>query len=298
MGKVLLVNQDQIRAHVYTLAGELGEHNVFCPQSLNAAADYIRDVWSYQGYKTTSQSYRVKGQDCCNLEVVCPGCEFQEQIILIGAHYDSVSGSPGANDNASGVAALLELTRLFTVQSPGMTVKFVAFVNEEPPFFFWNQMGSMIYATHARKRGDTINCMVSLETIGYYCHQPGCQRYPPFFRYFFPDRGDYIAFVSNLRSRDVLRQAVKAFRRNSDFPVESLATLFWIPGIAWSDHLSFWRQGYKAFMITDTAFYRYPYYHTAEDTPEKIDYESLARVTEGLYHMLRELAAERSVYNR
>jgi Zn-dependent M28 family amino/carboxypeptidase len=201
-----------------------------------------------------------------------------------------VRGSPGANDNASGVAALLEISRKFAQLAPARSVRFVAFVNEEPPFFYWGQMGSMIYAQAARARGDDIRLMVSLEMLGCYTDKPGSQSYPPLLGFFYPDRGNFVAFVSNLNSRKELRQLVDAFRARSDFPVESLATFEFVPGVAWSDQLSFWRQGYPAVMVTDTAFHRYAYYHTALDTPEKLNYEAMARVVEGLQRAFGALA--------
>ncbi|MCI0506731.1 MAG: M28 family peptidase, partial [Gammaproteobacteria bacterium] len=188
----------------------------------------------------------------------------------VGAHYDSVTGSPGANDNGSGIAALLELFGLFTHEHPATTIRFVAFVNEEPPFFYWNNMGSMIYARQMKQRKENIRYMISLETIGYYSSEPNSQHYPPFLKHFYPHTADFIAFVSNLGSRRVMLRAVKAFRATSNFPAQHLASPAIVPGVSWSDHLSFWREGYKAFMITDTAFYRYPYYHTSQDTPDKL----------------------------
>ena len=273
---------DRLRIHVAKLAGEIGERNVFCPTALHAAADYIRAEWTAQGYQVAAQSYRAEGVLSENLEVTLPGTSKPDEIILIGAHYDSVQGSRGANDNASGVAALLEISRKFTQLAPARSVRFVAFVNEEPPFFYWGEMGSMIYAKAARARGDNIRLMVSLEMLGFYTDQPGSQRYPPLLRFFYPDRGNFIAFVSNISSRRALRQLVEAFRAHSDFPAESLATFEFVPGVSWSDHLSFWQQGYSALMVTDTAFYRYEYYHTARDTPEKLNYDAMARVVKGL----------------
>ncbi len=182
-----------------------------------------------------------------------------------------------------GVAALLELSRMFIEVEPEISVRFVAFVNEEPPFFYWNNMGSMVYAKAAKERGDRIRGMVSIETVGYYSEEPGSQRYPPLFRLFFPDRGNFIGFVSNFRSRSWLKQTVEAFKTHSDIPTQHVAMFEAVPGIGWSDHLSFWRQGWPALMITDTAPYRYPYYHTAEDTPDKVDYETLTRLTKGLF---------------
>lgn len=285
-----MITPDTLVRHVRTLAGEIGERNVFRPAALAAAADYITAQWQAQGYQVTPQVYTVRGVESANLEVTRCGTARPEEIILVGAHYDSVAGSPGANDNASAVASMLEISRLFMDAEPAITVRFVAFVNEEPPFFFWGKMGSIQYAKAARARGDNIRFMVSLEMLGYYSDAPGSQHYPPLFRFFHPSCGNFIAFVANLRSRRVMRQAAAVFRSHSNFPLEHTATFGFIPGVAWSDHLSFWREGYRAFMVTDTAFYRYPYYHTAQDTPDKIDYVRLARVSEGLYQAFVELA--------
>lgn len=282
--------QRQLSKHVHTLAGDIGERNIFHPRALAAAADYIQQEWQQQGYEVETQSYQVKGIDCANLEITRPGSSSDEPLILIGAHYDSVQGSPGANDNGSGVAALLELSRMFATITPKTRVRFVAFVNEEPPFFFWHNMGSMIYADRARQRAQQIHFMVSLETIGYYPSSPGSQNYPALFKWFYPDRGDFIAFVANLRSRKIMRQAANTFRQCSNFPLQHIATFSWVPGVAWSDQLAFWRRGYRAFMVTDTAFYRYPYYHSAQDTPEKIHYLPLAKLTEGLFCTFSRLA--------
>ncbi len=286
------ITPDQLRSHVYTLAAEIGERNVFRPLALHAAEDYISRTWREQGYVVTRQAYAVHGVECANLEITCAGSGGTDEMILIGAHYDSVRGCPGANDNGSGVAALLELSRRFAGSNPGLTVRFVAFVNEEPPFFYWGKMGSMVYADAARARDDSIRFMVSLETIGYYSGAAGSQDYPPLFKYFYPDRGDFISFVSNLRSRAAMRQAVRAFRVGSEFPLEHVATFAWIPGVSWSDQLSFWRKGYRAFMVTDTAFYRYRYYHTPEDTADKVCYEPFAQCCNGLYSCFQRLSRE------
>jgi len=284
------ISPDELKAHVYTLAGDIGERNVFRPAALAAAADYIEDQWHQQGYQVVRQVYEVRGVSCANLEITLPGHTHPEEIILIGAHYDSVQGGPGANDNGSGVAALMALSRCCRGWQPSHTLRFVAFVNEEPPFFYWGKMGSMVYAKAARTRGDRIRLMMALETIGCYTDRPGSQQYPPMFRHFFPDRGNFIAFVANLRSWRPLRRTVAAFRAHSDFPVEHVATFGFVPGVSWSDHLSFWRQGYRALMVTDTAFYRYPYYHTPADTPDRLNYPAMARVASGLCGAVRDLA--------
>lgn len=288
--KQAAITAAQLGRHVQQLAGVIGERNVYHPQALQKAEDYIRQYWQQQGYSVTPQDYIVKGVRSANLEITRRGRLLPNEIILLGAHYDSVSGSPGANDNGSGVAALLELARLFSKPEPARTVRFVAFTNEEPPFFTTGRPGSMLYARQARHRGDDIRLMISLETIGSYSSTPGSQAYPPLFRYLFPDRGDFIAFVANFRSRYAMRKLAHAYQSSTDFPLQHVATFAAIPGVAWSDHLSFWRNRYRAMMITDTAFYRYPFYHTPQDTPDKLNYAEFARMTNGLFKALLMLA--------
>ena len=286
------VLSERLRSHVQALAGEIGERNLFLPAALKAAERYIAEQWQSQGYSVQRQIEGMEDIDCANLEIAVPGGRLAEEIIVVGAHYDSAFGSPGADDNASGIAALLELSRLFAEAQPDRSLRFVAFTNEEPPFFASRHMGSLVYARAARRRGDRIRFMVSLEMLGYYDHDPGSQSYPPFLKPFFRDRGDFIAFVSDWRSRRFLRQMVRAFRAHSDFPAESLAAPVVLPGIAASDHFSFWRQGYPAIMITDTAFYRNHWYHTAGDLPEHLCYASFAAVTRGVYEALKISAAQ------
>ncbi len=280
----------RLRMHVDELAGKIGERNVFCPTALQAAASYIEHEWEQQSYAVTQIGYDVSGVQCLNLEVTRSGGPRRREILLIGAHYDTVTGCPGANDNASGVSALLELSRLFASIEPALTVRFVAFVNEEPPFFMTRQQGSNVYAEAARRRGDDIRLMASIETIGWYSSEPGSQNYPPLFNLFYPNRADFIGFVSNFSSRSAMRRLAAAFRASSDFPLQTAATFAFVPGVSWSDHRSFWRQGYRAVMITDTAFYRYRHYHQPSDTPDKLAYSELARVTAGLFAAFSELA--------
>ncbi len=281
---------ERLRRHVVQFAGAIGERNVWRPPALQAAADYIREEWRRQGYDVVSQRYLAYDVSSENLEIEFGGSAKPAEIIVIGAHYDSVRGSPGANDNASGVAGILEIGRAIAGQSLRRTVRLVAFVNEEPPFFYFGAMGSRQYAEAAHRRGDDIRLMMSLEMLGAYSDRPDSQSYPPIIGWFYPDRANFIAFVSNLSSRRVLRCVVQAFRRVSDFPSESLAAPSFVPGVSWSDQLSFWRQGYPALMVTDTAFYRYAHYHTAQDTPEKLDYARMAEVVEGLTKAIIALA--------
>ncbi len=284
------IRPEILRAHVEAIASR--EHNVANPAELQHAAEYIEQQWREQGYIVTRQTYRVGQVECANLEVAIPGKA--SEVIVVGAHYDSVEGTAGANDNASGVAAMLEISRTLRTIPLDRTVRFVAFVNEEPPYFETELMGSRVYAKACRQRGDNIRAMLSLETLGYYRDQPGTQQFPSaLFRLFYPKCGNFVAFVSDYRSRPLLQETVVAFRGNSKFPAECIAMHPRVAGIGWSDHASFWREGYRAVMVTDTAIFRYPHYHAATDTPDKIDYVSLAHVTGGLCGTVVTLATQR-----
>ena len=280
-----------LEEHVRQLASVIGERNVSHPAALAAAAEYIEQTWSNQGYDVSRQSYETHNQQCSNLEVTCPGERYPGRILLIGAHYDSARGAPGANDNASAVAALLEMSRLFKLQHPTISVRFVAFVNEEPPFSFRSKQGSMVYAKMAKARGDDIALMVAMDCIGCYSDQAGSQHYPPFFRFFYPSEGNFLAVVSNLASRHSMHMFVEQFHMVSDFPLEHLATTSFVPGVSWSDHRSFWKQGYRALLITDTAFYRYRHYHSASDTPDKISYPRFTQAVISLHNTFSRIAA-------
>jgi Zn-dependent M28 family amino/carboxypeptidase len=284
----------RLRAHVAALAGTIGERHIFRPRTLDAAADYVEAEWRDQGYAPGREAFAADGATCANIVATLPGRgRSADEVLLVGAHYDTVRGSPGADDNASGVAGLLELSRAVAAgPAPALTVRFVAFANEEPPFFLTGQQGSAVHAAAARARGERIALMVSLEMLGFYDDRPGSQRYPPLFRRFYPDRGDFLGFVGDLRSRRVMRRAAAAFRAASDLPLETCATFRWIPGVGWSDHAPFWRHGYRAFMATDTAFHRNPWYHSARDTPETLDYRRFAAAVQGLAACFATLAAD------
>ena len=282
--------EQELQSHVQQLAGRIGERNVFRPRQLAAAAEHIRTTLAISGYEVRRQQYQVAGQLCENLEAEVRGTDRPDDILLIGAHYDSVQGSPGANDNASGVAAMLALARTFANTRPSRTLRFVAFTNEEPPHFQSRHMGSRLYAQRCRAEGERIFLMLSLETIGYYSDEPGSQGYPFPFSFFYPSTANFIAFVSNMENAPWVTQLLTAFRRHAQFPSEGGALWEWIPGVAWSDHWSFWKEGYPAVMVTDTAPNRYPHYHTAADTPDKVDCARMARVVSGLHQVIVELA--------
>ena len=280
----------RLEGHVEMLAGSIGERNIVRYAALQQAAAYIAGRFGEFGYSLREESYLCAGKQVQNIEAQLKGALESEEIVVIGAHYDSVSGSPGADDNASGVAAMLELAHYFRdVKQPACTLRFVAFVNEEQPFFRTKLMGSRIYASGARKRGERIVAMISLETIGYYRDTPGSQLYPPPFSLFYPDVGNFIGFVSNLGSRSLLYRCIGVFRETTRFPSEGLAAPTIIPGIGWSDQWAFWREGYPALMLTDTAPYRYPHYHQPSDMPDKLDYGRLARVVTGMRQVVKGL---------
>ncbi len=282
--------EKNLKNHVIKLSKEIGERNYIYYDSLNKAADYIIEEFKEYGYTPKIQSYYIEGKIYKNIIAAKSGNIKPQETVIIGAHYDSVTGSPGGNDNGSGVSALLELSRLCLKSDTARTIKFMAFVNEEPPFYLSGDMGSRIYAMDAKKRGEDIKAMISLETIGYYSEQPNSQSYPLFYSFFYPDKANFIAVVGNFKSRRLVKRIKNAFKRNSAFNIESAVAPEIVHGVNFSDHDSFWRYGYEACMITDTAFYRYPYYHTQEDTYEKIVYDKFAEVVKGLYYAMLELA--------
>ncbi len=283
--------ESRLQRHVEILAGEIGERHVGRPKALHAAEAFISGELASFGYEVARQTYFADGVASSNLEVTVPGDSRATEIVLVGAHYDTVPGSPGADDNASGVAGLIEIARSLRDTRPACAVKLVAFVNEEPPFFYFGEMGSRVYARAARRRGDDIRVMLSLEMLGCYSDAAGSQAYPPLLGFFYPNAGNFIAFVSNLRSRRALCDVVGAFKAASAFPAEKLASPGIVPGVSWSDQLSFWREGYPGVMVTDTAFYRYAHYHRTTDTSEKLRYPQMARVVDGLAKAVLALAA-------
>lgn len=278
-----------LKSDVTMLAGTIGERNTNRYPQLQQSAAYISSRFRQLGYPVREEAYLANDRQVMNIEAEVKGTRTPEEIVVIGAHYDSPPESPGANDNASGVAALLELARQFKAAKPGRTIRFVAFVNEEPPWFQTDLMGSRVYAANARKRGDNIVAMLALETIGYYSDQRGSQQYPPPFSLLYPNTGNFIGFVGNLGSRELVHNSIRSFRATTQFPSEGLAAPEFIKGVGWSDQWAFWQEGYPGIMVTDTAPFRYPHYHEATDTPDKIDYERMARVVTGIGRVIEEV---------
>jgi Zn-dependent M28 family amino/carboxypeptidase len=280
----------RLHAHVHQLARSIGQRHLWCPGTLEAAARYLEAQLAETGLDVNAQTFTASGQAVRNIEAVHPGCAAAENVLVLGAHYDTVLGCPGANDNGTGCAALVEIARAVATRALPSTVRFVAFVNEEPPFFQTADMGSAQYAASCRARDDSVAGMISLETIGYYDDARGSQHYPLPLHVRYPTSGHFVAFVGNLRSAAFLRRAVAAYRRAASVPAESAALPAVVPGVGWSDHWAFWQHGWPAIMVTDTAPYRYPHYHSPSDTPDKIDFDRFTLVVEGLACMVHELA--------
>ena len=289
----LTAEEIQIKAnltrHVYYISQEIGERNVIAYEPLQKTAQYIEDDFKKLGYQVKSQEYTVQMRKVRNLIAEIPGGAKGSEIVVIGAHYDTVYDCPGADDNTSGIAALLELARILKGSRPARTVRFVAFVNEEPPWFQTDDMGSLVYAEQAHKLKENIVAAVSIETIGMYSDVEGSQKYPAGFKSLYPSKGNFIAFIGNLESRGLVRDAVHSFRASTKFPSEGSAVPAAIPGVGWSDHWSFWQEGYPAIMVTDTAIFRNPNYHQPTDKPDTLDYDRMARVVHGLARVVADL---------
>jgi Zn-dependent M28 family amino/carboxypeptidase len=279
-----------LRSHVDMLAGQIGGRDLDHPEQLAAAAEYIRSQWQAQGHEVRTLNFEVEGHTVANLEIELPGRS--QELVVIGAHYDTCMGNPGADDNASGVAALLELSRRLAGGEFDRTIRLVAFVNEEPPYFRDpNAMGSRVYARALREAGHEVAAMLSLESIGYFRDEPDSQHYPAIIAPLYPDAGNFIAVVGKTSSRPLVRHVVAALESHGKVPVESIAAPAGITGIDWSDHASFWEEGWtQAVMITDTATFRNPHYHQMTDTPETLDYVRLSEVVTALDPTIRELA--------
>ena len=283
-----------LKGHVTALAETIGERHVGRPDSMTRAKDYLLSV--VRGFPAIGpEQVRVEdvgadGNHAKNVVVEIGGQS--PELVVIGAHYDSAEGAPGADDNATGAAVTLELINHLAGRRFQKTVRFVLFANEESPYFQTAAMGSLIHAKGCRQRGERVDAMLSLESLGYYSDIPHSQRYPWPVGLLYPDRGNFVAFVGNLESRSLVRDAIAAFRGAVPFPSEGAALPASVPGVGWSDHWAFWELGYPAIMVTDTAPYRNPNYHERTDVPANVDYIKLARVTVGLRRVAEHLAGQ------
>jgi Peptidase family M28 len=282
---------ERLRAHITAIASR--PHNVAHYAELEKAARYIEGELRALGYEPLAQVYTVDRKPVRNIEATIEPVDPARSrgTVVVGAHYDSAGDAPGANDNGSGTAAVLELARLLGDLRGRIDarVRLVLFVNEEPPYFQTPAMGSWQYARLLAERREPIIGMMSLETLGWFSDEPGSQRYPAPFGLLYPSEANFIAFVGLMGSREFLHAVIDSFRRNTAFPSVGGVAPGFIPGIAWSDHWSFEQFGFPALMITDTALYRYPHYHRPTDTPDKVDTAKLARITRGLDKVVREM---------
>ena len=276
--------EQRLRQHLVTIAVTIGERHLAKPGSLERMASYIRQVFEGFGLEVNPVSYQIGGEPCHNLEVRIPG---PGPELVVGAHYDSIPGCPAANDNGTGVASLLVLTEELARNPAPVGLRMVAFVNEEPPYFQTREMGSWVYARWLKQQKVELAGMICLETLGYYSDEPDSQAYPDMLAQLYPNVGDFLAFASNIESRALLHHLIELFRDHEEFPSQGLVAPGDFPYINWSDHFGFWEEGYPAIMLTDTAPLRYPYYHSPEDTLDKVNFERLARVNRGLLACLR-----------
>ena len=282
----------RIRADVTALASGVGKRSTMDPRGMAEAAKWIMAQMEALGYGKPNETFVKRNARVPNLEYVIPataGSPHAKEVVVIGAHYDTFQGTPGADDNASGVASLLALARAFAGKSQARELRLVFFINEEPPSFQTSDMGSWVYAKACRARNDDIVAMLSLETMGFYTNEIGYQKYPPLVSGLYPEEGNFIAFVGNLGSRSLTRRCVRVFREQVQFPSEGAALPGYFPGVGWSDHWAFWQEGYPGVMITDTAPFRNPHYHLASDKPDTLDYDAMSRVAEGLVEVVEDL---------
>lgn len=284
--KVPAVSPDRLEAHVRMLSETLHPRSVEELSNLEAAANYVSAEFKAVGATVADQWFADRGEKYRN--VIARFGPAEGPLLVIGAHYDSFEATPGADDNASGIAGLIELAGLLARHPPRQPVELVAFTTEEPPHFRYPSMGSAHHAASLRAAGREVSLMLALEMIGWFSDEPGSQTYPlPGMTLLYPDKGDFIAIIGRFGDWSATRKVKAAMRGAGELPVHSMNSLALIPGVDFSDHLNYWAEGYPALMITDTAFYRNPYYHAAEDTYDKLDYARMAKVVEAVFAVVQ-----------
>jgi Zn-dependent M28 family amino/carboxypeptidase len=282
--------KERLHNHLEALTVTIGERSVLVPKNLDRTAEYIETFYRDIGVPVHREPYSYRNYDVANIVAEISFGDHPKTRFILGAHYDSVVGTVGADDNASAVAVQLETARQLNAikdsRNLDLTVKFVSFALEEPPTYGTRHMGSRVYALQAWKKKERIDGMICLEMVGYTCRQPGCQSYPfPLMFFGYPKQGDYIGIVGNMSSGSLTRSLFRNFSKNPELPVIKLTVPLggWLlPSVRLSDHASFWDRGYKAVMITDTAFFRNPHYHTPSDTMDKLDFGFMAELVKSL----------------
>lgn len=287
--------QRRLRAHVRVLCEEIGNRSIYTFANLLKAERYVTAALEEAGFLVEKQSFAYRGHPCANLVGRDPRHPVGGREYLLCAHYDTAWGTPGADDNASAVAILLEVGRLGrtagTVATETAGWRLVAFTTEEPPAFHTRHQGSRVFARKAGRQKQRIDGVVNLEMLGYFKDVPGSQHYPFPARLFgYPDRANFVGVVGNWRSRHLAKDLVAAMRENTALPVQQLIVPergFLLFFSRLSDHSSFWDHGYPAVMVTDTAFLRNPHYHGPSDSPDTLDFDAMAQVVQSLLCFLR-----------
>ncbi|HEY0017142.1 MAG TPA: M28 family peptidase [Longimicrobium sp.] len=283
------VSPERLEAHVRMLADDFVPRDFANPANLDRTAAYIRQELAQAGGTVAEQPFEA-GRSTYRNVIAAFGPETRERIV-IGAHYDAAGPYPAADDNASGVAGLLELARLLGADPPAIRVELVAYPLEEPPFYRTPLMGSAVHAASLKRQGVRVRVMMSLEMIGYFTDAPNSQQLPlAALRPFYPSRGNFIAVVGKMGQALMVRRIKRAMKGASPLGVHSINAPRWVPGVDFSDHMNYWDAGYPAVMITDTAFYRNPHYHTARDTADTLDYDRMAQVVQGVHAAILALA--------
>lgn len=283
----------QIQGDVSKLATDIGERHVDRPDALSATATHIEQRLRDLGYAVSREAYPLPGRELRPANIVAQrsGRERPDEIVIVGAHYDTVPGTPGADDNASGIAVLLAIAAQLKELAPARTLRLVAFVNEEPPFFTTPTMGSFVHAAGCQQRSERVVAMIALDGLGYYTEQPASQRYPAsFFGLLYPTVGNFLGFLADSDSSELLRRSLKRFRERAQLPTEG--AVLTRSAATWSDHWAFWEHGYPAILITDTLLFRHPAYHESGDTVERLDFDRLALIADALAPVVAALAID------
>lgn len=287
--KIVSVSPQNLEAHVKTLSEDFHPRNYQQLDNLNKTAEYIFKHFNAAGANTNYQGYSVTGKSYKN--VVGVFNEGAKETIIIGAHYDSCADTPGADDNASGIAGLIELAYLFGEKAPNCQIELVAYTLEEPPFFGSKKMGSYQHASMVAEKGQRVIAAIVLEMIGYYSNKRNSQDYPSkWLNFIYPNKGNYIGLISNKENKLLTKYFKKWMRSYTDLPVHALNADASVPGIAASDHSNYWNFDIPALMVTDTAFYRNKAYHTPNDTADRLNYDSMAEVVSATYESVKVLS--------
>lgn len=283
------INPKKLEKHVRKLSEDFHKRNFANQENLYATAEYIKSEFKEAGGKVSEQTFKSGNTTYKNIIAVF-GAETDEKIV-IGAHYDSAFDTPGADDNASGIAGLIELAYLFGKNQPAMQLELVAYTLEEPPFFATEKMGSYIHAESLNNKQAKVHLMICLEMIGYFSDEPKSQDFPvSLMKLFYPSKGDFVAIVGNFTNVLTVRKFKGLMSKSTSLPIYSINAPTFLPGVDFSDHKNYWKFGYSAVMITDTAFYRNKNYHTTEDTAEKLDYLRMAEVVKATYNAVNEIS--------